>query len=1143
MVIVGLVGFGFYLSPKTSYGVTINKETYAINESILLTSSGGALELYDLDFPEFVDDSVADSHEVGDNVSFGRAGDFALVEVNEPQACDGYELSYQECKDSEYFVGEVLFTVLPPSGGGAPSGGGGSVSNTGPRVSILEPNRSAKNLKGEVVIKYEAYDQDDQRGLGQSFGLIEEPVSIYYFSGINIREYILIAENLPAEGEYKWDVSDLPEGDIYIVIKVIDKKGLTDSALSDQLVVDNSAPIFKLTTTPEATRGESVEITIEPSEELFGLPDLFVVQRGHSPVKVKLQTLGDNLFSGTYKPVPGFDGLALLDVSGQDLNKNLGTTTISGGFFSVGVEPPPKPVITSPLDNEIVATNTIEVLGGNVRDDLTLSLFVNNKDSYEATPDADGNFRFTGVLVDKDFNKGNNFLRLVASDLAGNQTEIALGVKFNLNPEIDFVSPVAGQILTGTSSLQVAGSDANGDVLKYSFEISRNNSNVFSSLAKKLTTGSYTFDSSLFADGDYVARVVADDNFGKSYATSSVFTIRNELPIITFVGGDRQIVNTKKTALGFSVQDSQVPVGDIDNPTIKSYPVTKVEYSLDEGVTWQSMQSPRSGNFTINLDTTEEKSYTVLVRALDERKFYGRAKALIIADFGAPTEAVLTSPTDGAIFGKKDDQNKKLAGTQITLVGKAEPESTVIATTNRFTVSTEVDSKGDFILPDVSLTKHGANSILITVVDLAGNKSFGQTLTLQSNNAPEVKFISPREGRGLGNNTKIVWETRDQDLDKVKTNSLKIRKAGSTSFTTIATDITKEEYDWQLPQNMSSGNYELVVEVTDGVSVSVASVSIAVDRVPPVIKSFNLGQSIITEAVAIRGVGEASDDLSGIEFAEYSFAGDEWQSADILSGFLSNNASFGFVRQSGLVDGEYQVKARVKDGAGNVSSVFPVKLLIDTTAPRVGSIAFTQNGSFLEPDSDGSFLVGSNSTLELSVSLESDTKNATATLGSYVFPLSRYQNNLWQAGVVLSEVDDYEIFVEAEDQFDHKTLPQNVGVLKVIPSGQIWYQDSQGLPHPLAGAQIEVWVVDLKTNEYSLWQAESFGAVNPIVVGDDGRYSLRLPVGTYELRITALGFERLKTKPFVTRQPSLINNDFQMVERSGFVGWLKNLID
>lgn len=1145
MALVGLVGFGFYLSPKTSYGISLSKSSYTYYEPVLTTSSGGPYVVYNVNTGEAL--SGYSEHQVGDDVNPGlnEGGNFSVIELTEDAACENNNYTYQECKDSDYFVNEAVFSLGadPGSGGSASSGGSGAVSNKPPRVTILKPERSVKNIKGSVLIEYEAVDDDDKTSQKKQFGLADDPVSIYYLSGKKLRDKILVEKDLSATGSYEWDISKVPEGNVYIVVEAVDNFGLIQKELSNGLVIDNFAPIFKVTATPEASRGEPVELKVESSEELFGLPDLFVTQTGYEKIPVKLLRGDEGTFVGTYKPVVGHDGLALVSVSGRDLNKNLGTTTSSGGFFSVGVEPPPKPVITAPLDQELVATSIIEVVGGNARNDLKLSLVVNNKDTYNVVPEADGSFKFADVALDKLFNNGKNFLRLVAKDPAGNQTEVPLAVKFNLNPVIDFVSPIAGQILAGTSSLQVAGSDENGDVLKYSFDLSRQGSNVFSSLVKNFTGGTYVFDSGLLADGDYVAKVTVDDGSSKVVATSSVFSIRNYLPIISFAKGDRQIVNTKKTSLVGKVQSSEVPTVDIENPKLVKYPIDKVEYSINNGANWQGLKIGGSGDFTINLDTAKEKSYPVLVRAIDERKLYGRAQVLVIADFGPPKDMVIESPANNAIFTKADDKNKSLAGTQVTLVGKAEPESIVVAKANDLEVSVEAGKDGNFVLPDVSLTKHGANEVLVVVTDIAGNKSPGQTLTLQSNNAPTVRFIQPRTGRGLGGSTKIVWETRDQDLDKVKTTALKIRKVGANNFTTIVENPTSEEYVWQMPDSLTAGQYELAVAVTDGVSTAEATVLIVVDKQPPVVDNFKLNQNIFTKISSVRGQGQASDDLSGIEFAEYSLSEEVWRAADILNGFLTNKAGFGFVEQASLIDGEYEVKVRVKDGAGNISEPVTTKLLVDTTAPRVGGVAVKQTGQNILPNEMGNFVVTAGAALELIVSLEADTTYATATVGSLSLPLTRDQNNLWQVGVKLAEVGDYPISIQAIDELEHQSEPKKVGQIKIMPSGKVWYLDDNQQPISVEEAKIEVWVFDSAANELRLWQAESFGATNPIMTGNQGKYSLNLPVGTYELRVSKDGFERLKTDLFALDRPTLINTDFKMVKRSGVGGWLKNLFD
>lgn len=1136
-----IVGLGWYFSPQPTHGISLSKSQYSTVEPATLTSSGGPYVIYNVVTGESV--SGRGSHDAGDDVNIGEAGDFSIIETTLDGICEDNSYTYQECKDSIYFVGEALFTLITPSG----SSGGAAAQNNSPTVSIIAPSRSVRNLKEKVIIEYTSADRDDASANRDSFGLAENPVTIYYISSKNIRERIIIAQNLPAVGSYEWDIKSIAEGSIYIVVEVKDRGGLVSSELSSEFVIDNSAPVFKITASPEASRGEPVQLSVESSEELEGLPKLFVSQNGHEAVQVML-TLSAGRFVGTYEPIAGFDGMATITVSGRDLNGNIGNTISSGAQFAIGVEPPQKPVIISPLDQEVVSTSTITVIGGNARSDVKLSLIVNNVATYETNQASDGTFIFANVKIDPLFNKGVNFIRLIATDQAGNSSEVSLTVKFNISPELYFVTPQAGQILTGFTSLQVAGSDENGDSLSYSFELARFGTNDFNLLARGLASGIYRFDSTQLADGQYIARVLVDDGLEKVYATSSTFSIRNYLPVVTFATGDRLIVNSQSTTIRGTAVSTEVPSTNPNNPTLR-YPIDNIEYSLNGGVTWSRAKADdgdfnqNKEDFTITLDTSVERAYPIIVRARDSRGVFGRANILVIADLGPPQAATILSPTAGLVVTKNDDQNAKMAGAQITVSGRAEAGSTVTVYSGGLEVSTITSPTGAFAVGNVSLVKHGANTITVKVTDIAGNDSPVEALDVYYNNAPQVQLISPRSGRGLGAKAKIIWDVRDEDLDPVQTKSITIRRRSGGSLVVIASNPSGFEYDWSVPSDWPSGSYELSITATDGISDTVETALITIDRVKPTITFNQIVPAVFTSAVSLAGSGWAQDDLSGIEFVEYSLDSTNWQAALLASGFLSVRSSFNFRHHSQLGDGIYQVAVRARDGAGNISDAKTQTITVDTTAPRIGSFSFYRDRLPVPVTADNKLIFTTGSQLLLRLSLESDAVMATATVGTVSIPLQRTSVGLWEGMIAFDQVGNYPLAISAADALGNVREGEVVSQIEVIASGQVFYRDEAGAVLPVAGAEIEVWVLDQEAKTFRLWQGESFGSTNPVAVNDQGFYSLLLPAGTYQLRLDKSGFDRLVSSVFTVEANTMIHVDFQLQPSSGLLGWLWNIFN
>jgi hypothetical protein len=108
------------------------------------------------------------------------------------------------------------------------------------------------------------------------------------------------------------------------------------------------------------------------------------------------------------------------------------------------------------------------------------------------------------------------------------------------------------------------------------------------------------------------------------------------------------------------------------------------------------------------------------------------------------------------------------------------------------------------------------------------------------------------------------------------------------------------------------------------------TVSIASDTTPPhVTLRLNDGAPATSDAT-IRVAVVATDDLSGVDSVQFSLDGMAWDSWRPYTPFTL----WSFPQ----VDGERQLRARVRDRAGNVSAVAMASIVIDTVRPTVASV-------------------------------------------------------------------------------------------------------------------------------------------------------------------------------------------------------------
>ncbi|OGF75660.1 hypothetical protein A3C77_00025 [Candidatus Giovannonibacteria bacterium RIFCSPHIGHO2_02_FULL_45_13] len=1057
--------------------------------------------------------------------------------------------------------GEVLiFTVVPPPPGS--TGGVAGPTQYRPEVNILSP--AAGSVFGKSVeIKYLAKDQNDTMGGAslERFGLGPNPVSLYYADDIDIfpgksvveEDKKLIAKDLIREGAFLWDTKDVPEGFLYrIVANAIDKYGDIGESVSPLFSIDHTAPVFTVKADPQISKGENVKIIVTSSKDLVRPPKVIVTQRGFRPVEIDMRR-SDLLrrsdlqtFEGTYYVSTGYDGPALISVSGEDLVGNEGNVISSGGSFSVGVEPPPKPIIVSPLDKDITTSQVVNIKG-RAREDTEVVVMVNGKDEYKTRPDKDGNFILDGVKLYSDFNKGVNFIGISARDATGNTSEaVSLTVKFNLTPELAILSPQKGAMLTGTTTIRISASDKNNDPLKFAYELSADGGATWSVLSENTSRKQVVWRTTDFSDGQYQIRVTASDGTTKTEIVSETFLVKNNLPAISFDGGEKAVSNKTDIAIPGKVLGSE---GAIDS----------VEYSLDGGKTWSATIASdgafnsASESFTFNQAGLKEGLYKILFRARDARGLYGRSTKIVIVDFGPPPAPAVHLETEfpSEVLSDLDDEDASTAGVQFALKGASEPQSRVSAVIDGKTFSASANSEGVFKISGITLRNHGKNEITLFATDLAENKSPETKTSFIYNNPPALKFLAPREGKGLNHKTIVRWEVADPDGDKIESLILSYRR-GSGDFRALLKSPTAAKFSWDVSNFLEGSDYELKLEAADGVSASVTARQFYIDNTPPEVTLDPLSKTAFNKSFTLALRGRAKDNFSGVEFVEYSIDGEHWFKALIADGFLQKSASWLARHPFVLEDGDYDLRVRAVDAAGNLSGEAVQKITVDTTPPRIGSFTLSKGAIMLLPEGDEfKILVGAK--LVFRTSLETDTvkaeikdlpltpsqgrsKNNTLPLGEGKGGVTLLTKNkstgLWETELVFDELGKFDLLISAEDALGNKTANKKIGEAEIIRRGKT-----------APGASINVFVKNSEDQSFQMWQAEAYETKNPVVSNERGEYELLLPEGTYQILVKKTGFERLRTSEFELISPRFVNFDFALKPRTGLRGAIEDLLE
>jgi hypothetical protein len=649
-----------------------------------------------------------------------------------------------------------LFTVIdaPPPGPGGPQPTGGTavvLENSPPKVALNDvlPNI----IKGNVEIKYSAEDLDDKEGRTE-WGLTSTSVNIFLVSEpADSATSSPIVENLPPTSTYLWDTSKVPDGKNYrLKLVVTDKKDLKGIALSDTFEIDNTPPTFNLDIMPNFSKGEPFAINVLSSETIKDTPVITITQHRHRPVVIPLKPgVLPNSFEGSYKPIVGYDGTALVSLEGEDLAGNKNNVFVGPESLTVGLNPPEKPVITTPSENFRTDQPLLPVLEG--QSPITGKVIIKLNGKVIGAPGnlKDGLFRMENIKLNPLFNRGRNIVSVVAEDSSGVQSEAEnREIIANSPPKVSFTEP-AGQLirLNGIVNFRWDGNDPNDDKLVYDLELSADGGTSWKKLAANLKEEQFNWDSATVPDGfPYQLRLTASDGSLTGQTVSGQITVMNDLPaIILEESGDLFTSSTTKTIKGFVRSKNDL--------------LQKLELSLDNGMNWKNIPS-ESGQwksnfekFTITLNKKTSLSQKIILRGTSAtNKIIINAQNLKIG-FDAVAPGLVTPKFPSLItnrsFAFTGIANDNLAGirnVEYRFDGGDWLEAPF---------SGKIGSlKTEFIVGNFQPLKDGNHTIEIIAIDRANNLSAVKKFGFETNTTP------PRTGSfTFENNAKIIFPNTD----------------------------------------------------------------------------------------------------------------------------------------------------------------------------------------------------------------------------------------------------------------------------------------------------------------------------------------------------------------------------------------------
>ncbi len=997
----------FFVFATKANAITLDNTNYSLDVYgsvpiiVAPPATDGLLYIYDV--VSGIMSIYFDRYNEGDDLNYSRLipGDYSVVELS-PSAGDEWvcnlpdqELLYNECKNLSGFVNEFIFKIKYGSyeyaGGVDEPPLSITIPMYQPIASITSPNSTGFFSK-IIPIVYSVVDHNDtfSEQSRQQYGLIENPVSLFY-TDIFTRSYDadtsdtqkkLITEGLPATGTYSWDVSGLVEKKFYqVIVRAIDKSGMVGQVVSELFNVDLTAPNFIVQANPGVVKKEKVTITIKSSEKLVTMPTVTVTQRGAEPKKIAI-TEENGTYTGVYQPVDGFDGTANVSVTGTDFAGNTGNLVVGGGNFTVGINPPAKPTILKPYNNEKVTGKTITI-NGTIREDTTVNVTVNGKEKYTTKPNDKGEFVVPAVVLDKNNTNGKNIINITSVDTFGAISEpVVLTVYHNIAPTVSLLEQPK-TLLVGKTVLSVKGNDENGDSIRYAYEISEDTKNTpyIWKTIENIPIEKITFNTTKFVDGNYVLRVTADDGFTTAVSETVPVQIKNESSFfIRFYDGIHTVTkDSQVTMRGIVFADKKT----LPFPTIKS-----LYYSINDGQNWNKVSALDGAfdsgeeRFSVTITGLKPGLYNTLWQTKDSKGTIVNEVQPVIVDQTVPLAPKIISPEANKVLTNADNELKQKDVFTYSINGTSEPDSNVVLFVDGKTYSTKTSYDGIFKISNIVLLKHGVYSMKIFSEDEAKNKSTTIEQNVTYDNPPTIVFTSPRNGKGLGSNTTISWLINDPDKDTIINTNLSYRVIGA-GFISLKKDIKTNSYVWDTTK-ITGKNFELKLETSDGIVKKAETIPFTLDKEVPEIASVANSTGIVN---GINFTGKAKDIGTGIEYVEYSIVSVDdlnkkseivWHKANVKN-VSRIDADFYVKEKTNISDGQYQIAVRAVDFAGNVSEKKYLLISVDTTAPNVGSVAVYNSGVVLN-SINNAWNISVGVPLDMVVSLE---KNAVSAYTEY----------------------------------------------------------------------------------------------------------------------------------------------------------------
>ena len=443
--------------------------------------------------------SASDPYEV-DRVEFYVNGVLVFTDYEAPYE---YEWNTTDYPDGNYTIRVMAYDV---SGNGVEKSVDVIVDNTAPLAEILSP-LNFSYVSGVVNVTVKSEDENLN-------------VTMLYIDGV-----LVVSWTKEGTYTYSWNTTTYSDGNHTINLIVEDKAGnFVERTIT--VIIDNSSPLVgePIQIPVDPCGGEDVTIRVSISDELSGVANATLYYKVGDVWKPLEMVFKEDMWEAV---IPGQENGTKVEyyVRAYDKVGNWALTNIYS--YIVRETIPPSLKIKSPLNNSFVKEIiTVSIVANDSSGIKKVEFYINEELVYVKyeTP-YEWNWNTTNYV------DGNRTIKLVVYDKAGNRAEETITVIVdNTQPNIEIISPIAGEYLRGIINITVFGEDSGSGIDKISFIV--DGVLVFNDT---IPPYEYIFDTTFYLDGSHNLTVVAYDNVNNTASKSIVVHLDKTSPVVGVV--------------------------------------------------------------------------------------------------------------------------------------------------------------------------------------------------------------------------------------------------------------------------------------------------------------------------------------------------------------------------------------------------------------------------------------------------------------------------------------------------------------------------------------------------------------------------------------------------------------------------------